>query len=78
MRTNIAVTSPLAFVYDALDRLKQATRPLASSPDETFSYDAVGNRLRRDAQTLDAAFDPVNRLLSDANFNYIYDANGGP
>lgn len=75
-RSGVNVTPRLNYTYDALNRLIQATYPLPSQPNETFNYDAVGNRLRRDGQTADAAFDSTNRLLQDVQFTYRYDNNG--
>ena len=75
-RTGVNVTPRLNYTYDALNRLIQATHPLPSQPNETFNYDAIGNRLRRDGQTADAAFDSTNRLLQDVQFTYRYDNNG--
>jgi len=75
-RTGVNVAPRLNYTYDALNRLIQATHPLPSQPNETFNYDAVGNRLRRDGQTTDAAFDSTNRLLQDVQFIYRYDNNG--
>ena len=40
------------YVDDNLYCLTQATCPLVGNPDETFNYDDVGNRLRRDGQDL--------------------------
>jgi RHS repeat-associated protein len=45
-------------------------------PDETFNYDSLGNRLRRDGQTTNATFNQANRLLEDQEFLYEYDDNG--
>ncbi|MBI1928691.1 hypothetical protein HYR99_31160 [Candidatus Poribacteria bacterium] len=75
-RTEVAVNNVLGYTYDALNRLIQAVRPLPAQPDETFDYDSVGNRLRRDEQTVDSAFDNANRLLADEQFTYAYDLNG--
>ena len=44
--------------------------------DETFDYDANGNRLLRDGQVTNSVFDAANRRLEDEDFTYIYDANG--
>lgn len=75
-RTAVSATNNLSYSYDSLDRLVQATRPLTGLPDETFTYDSVGNRLQRDGQAMNASFDNVNQLLEDAEFTYTYDANG--
>jgi len=76
-RSKVAVAQTnLAYVYDDLNRLTQATRPLVGDPAETFVYDPVGNRLQRDGQTVNSAFDNANRLMDDTTFTYIYDLNG--
>jgi len=58
-----------AFGYDNLDRLTSATHPLTLN--QSFSYDAVGNRLTNSSQ-----HNPGNQLTEDAGFTYTYDANG--
>ena len=58
-----------AFGYDNLDRLTSATHPLTLN--QSFSYDAVGNRLNNASQ-----HNAGNQLTEDAGFTYIYDANG--
>lgn len=66
------------YEYDALNRLTTASHPEETSlpiRDETFSYDAVGNRLS-DAERSGYAYDAANRLISDSSFTYTYDANG--
>ena len=70
------VKTALNYVYDAKEQLVQATRPFLGEPDETFTYDPVGNRLNRDGQSGDSIFDAANRLLEDGEFCYAYDANG--
>jgi RHS repeat-associated protein len=49
-----------------LNRLTSAT-----TPDESFAYDAVGNRTDDGQQ-----YDPNNRLLQDGQYTYTSDANG--
>src|SRR3989338_3888432 len=75
-RSAVSVNPALSYVYDEIYRLTQATRPLAAEPDETFNYDLLGNRLKRDGQVADARFNAGNRLLEDAEFTYAYDDNG--
>ena len=64
-----------SFSYDPLYRLIVATHPSGSSPAETYTYDAMGNRT---ASHLSAVYshDSANRLTADAQFDYTYDANG--
>ena len=76
VREALSVSSHVSYTYDALDRLTQASNILPSRPVETFTYDAVGNRIVRNGQTQDAAFDVANRLISDEDFTYSYDGNG--
>ncbi len=75
-RTAAGISKTLSYGYDALNRLNQATRPETGLPDETFGYDAVGNRLTRDGQMGNSIFDGANRLLEDGLFTYSYDNNG--
>jgi RHS repeat-associated protein len=65
------------FAYDDLHRLISATHPAASAlPSlETFTLDAVGNRLA-DARITGYTYDAANRLLENASFTYGYDADG--
>jgi RHS repeat-associated protein len=62
-----------SYDYDSLYRLTGATR--GAAPAESYSYDAVGNRT---ASHLSATYmhDAANKLLADAQFDYLYDANG--
>lgn len=57
-----------AFEYDNTGRLTEVQSP---SQPETFSYDALGNRLNDNAQ-----YDAANRLLEDDTHRYTYDVNG--
>ena len=75
-RSNVTVNNTLSYVYDNIFRLTLATNPLLSTPDESFSYDTVGNRLTKQGQTTQSVFDDANRLLEDENFIYTYDLNG--
>jgi len=64
------------YAYDALSRLTSATHPAASPlVPETFTYDAVGNRLTSHLSATHV-HDAANRLLEDDTFRYTYDANG--
>ena len=75
-RTGVTVNNNLNYIYDNIYQLTQATRPLASQPDETFNYDPLGNRLRRDGQATNSTVGGANRLLDDTKFTYTYDDNG--
>ena len=63
------------YKYDSLYRLVGATHPEATNPAESFSLDAVGNRV---SSHLSATYNhnTASRLLSDAQFDYTYDVNG--
>lgn len=62
-----------SYVLDTLDRLTSETVNSASlgSFNQSYSYDAVGNRLNAGA-----TFSADNRLVSDAGGTYSYDNNG--
>ena len=75
-RTGVTVNNNLNYVYDDIYQLTQATRPLLTQSDETFSYDSLGNRLSSDGQTTNSTIGTANRLLDDTTFAYNYDDNG--
>jgi RHS repeat-associated protein len=54
------------YSYDSLQRLTSSI-----TPDESFSYDPVGNRTDSGQQV-----DADNRLLSDGEYIYTYDSDG--
>jgi len=65
-----------SFGYDALNRLIAATHPVAAAlPNESYTYDSVGNRLSSHLSSAHR-YDAANRLLEDDTFTYSYDANG--
>ena len=61
------------FTYDDLDRLTEVS--VSSTPVESYSYDAVGNRT---ASHLIAShsYDPFNILTNSDSTTYTHDANG--
>jgi RHS repeat-associated protein len=60
------------YAYDTADRLISVLAPAGSSlPNETFTYDAVGNQTNNGQ-----VYDPANRLTSDAKYDYTYDNEG--
>jgi RHS repeat-associated protein len=63
-----------AYVYDALDRLTQATHPTAPLAEQ-YAYDAVGNRVSSHLSALNV-YDAADQLVEDDRFQYLYDANG--
>jgi RHS repeat-associated protein len=67
-----------SYGYDNLNRLTSAVHPSTSSLpvlNETFSYDAVGNRLS-DAVIAGYSYNAANELTSNSSFTYVYDNNG--
>lgn len=76
VRTGVTVEPSVAYVYDELYRLVQATRPLPAMPSQSFQYDSLGNRLLRDGQSQPAVFDAGGRLVEDEDFCFGYDDNG--
>lgn len=64
------------YSYDDRDQLIGADHSDANNPDETYTYDANGNRT--DSHLHGAGYDTgeANRLLSDGTFNYEYDLEG--
>jgi RHS repeat-associated protein len=72
VKTKTDSAGTTTYGYDNADRLISVLAPAGSAlPNETFTYDAVGNQTQS-GQTYDAA----NRLLSDAKFTYTYDGEG--
>ena len=63
------------YTYDELNRLVEAINPLPSNPLETFTYDAVGNRVDSNQNGL-SIFNSGNQLTGDGAFTYSYDADG--
>jgi RHS repeat-associated protein len=66
------------YEYDGLHRLSRAEHPAGwpfPSQVETFSYDAVGNRLADDKVT-GYQYNAANRLLETSARTYAYDAAG--
>ena len=58
-------------VYDS-----QTGASTKSQGTGTFTYDLSGNRLRRDAETVDSTFSDNNELTNDKTHTYVYDRNG--
>jgi RHS repeat-associated protein len=64
------------YAYDNLYRLTQAAHSDGKTTStETFSYDAVGNRLSDD-KISDYRYDAANRMLENSKYVYTYDKNG--
>ncbi len=65
-----------AYTYDDRDELIAADHADANNPDETYTYDANGNRVTSSLHGNGYVTGPNNRLLSDGTYNYIYDPEG--
>lgn len=82
----LSVTRPeekLAYTYDLLDRLIQATPTKLKGKDkeqenraEEFSYDPVGNRLSGSENKDTYTYNQGNQLINDRKNQYQYDRNG--
>ncbi len=79
--TSSLTDGDIAFGYDSRDQLTSTNRP-GTSLDESFSYDAAGNRqskTRGSAAAQSSLYGNAyqqNRLQSDALFTYTYDKEG--
>jgi YD repeat-containing protein len=69
------MTASLTYGYDATDQLTSATAADFGGINESYDYDALGNRT---VSQLSASYvtGPSNRLLEDDSFCYAYDLNG--
>ena len=64
-----------AYTYDAIRRLRTVNNSnTALQPNETYTFDAVGNRLISHLSNTHAY--TRNRLNQDQQFNYVYDDEG--
>jgi YD repeat-containing protein len=61
-----------SYSYDALYRLTSVTYP--DPVTDSFTYDAVGNRLSRNSTTY--TYDAADRIVSVGSTSYKYDNNG--
>ena len=65
------------YSYDDRDQLTGADRDAGDvRGDESYAYDANGNRTNSHRHGDDYDTGPANRLLSDGTFDYEYDAEG--
>ena len=72
----VDVNGTTDYIYDDRDQLTGADRSNESLPDETFRFDANGNRLESSQHGTGYLTGPANRLLSDGTYNYTYDDEG--
>jgi RHS repeat-associated protein len=64
------------YSYDQRDQLTAAEHSDGSNADETYSYDANGNRVSSSLHGSGYVTDANNRLASDGTYNYEYDHQG--
>lgn len=62
------------YEYDAADRLAAVNNPVL--PDESYSYDAAGNRLTSADIASQWRYNDANQLLEAGDAQYEYDLNG--
>ena len=72
-KTNYLNGTTWNYGYDAIYELLQVTH--GGSTKESFSYDAVGNRLSS-LSVPSYSYNSSNELTSNSNGSYTYDANG--
>ena len=67
--------STLNYSYDSNGQLLSSSKAGAPTESETFSYDALGNRLTYNAAA--SIFDNSGqRIQDDGQYTYVYDSNG--
>lgn len=76
-----AVTGTIAYDYDGLRRLTDAVYSIGLNPQSpiSYSYDPVGNRLKKKTSTDSTLYtynERNNRLLQAGLFQYSYDSTG--
>ncbi|MFM6623632.1 MAG: RHS repeat domain-containing protein, partial [Dolichospermum sp.] len=64
------------YTYDKRAQLTGANHSNANNPDESYSYDANGNRITSSIHGTGYVTGKGNRLLSDGKYNYEYDNEG--
>jgi RHS repeat-associated protein len=70
------VDGTTSYSYDGRDELTGADHSAPGSPDESYAYDAQGNRTQSGPDGDGYETGPGNRLLSDGTYRYAYDAEG--
>ncbi len=70
--------SKVTYGYDALDRLKDATRSGMYSFTQSYTYDDNNNRLTltKNGTTTSASYDAANQMTAFGGTSYSYDRNG--
>ncbi|QUY44819.1 RHS repeat-associated core domain-containing protein [Acaryochloris marina] len=64
------------YTYDDRNQLTGADHSDVNNPDETYTYDANGNRISSSLHGNGYVTGDGNRLLSDGTYNYDYDDEG--
>ena len=64
------------YSYDSTNQLTAADRSNPNNPDESYDYDANGNRISSHLHDSDYVTGDNNRLESDGVYNYQYDDEG--
>ncbi|WP_353928958.1 Ig-like domain-containing protein [Okeanomitos corallinicola TIOX110] len=64
------------YTYDNRAQLTGANHSNANNPDESYTYDANGNRITSSIHGNGYVTGEGNRLLSDGTYNYEYDNEG--
>ena len=64
------------YAYDVRDQLIAADYGDPTRTDESFTFDANGNRVQSNAHGNSYRIGPANRLLTDGVFDYQYDDEG--
>ncbi|MGE4003005.1 MAG: RHS repeat-associated core domain-containing protein, partial [Planctomycetaceae bacterium] len=65
-----------SYGYDDRDQLTSADYTDLTRTDESYQYDANGNRVQSSQHGSGYVTGPANRLLSDGTYTYEYDAEG--
>jgi len=63
-----------SYSYDATSQLLTASHP--DRPDETYTYDDLGNRLSSAFTSGSIDYDSANQVQQDGEFSYGFDLNG--
>jgi YD repeat-containing protein len=79
-RINSLVDGVTNYTYDNQNQLRVADHNIAANPDESYTYDANGNRISKTGSRGNRSYttpaNSDNRLQSDGVFNYLYDNEG--
>ena len=73
---SVDVDGTTSYTYDDRNQLTAADHTAPTNPDETYTYDANGNRISSSIHGDGYVTGDGNRLLSDGTYNYDYDGEG--